>query len=232
MLTGSPYPLELTRTNRETRYAPHGFSLMELMLSIAIIAVLSGFLYAGLQQARRRADQLGCTANLKHISVASAAYSADHQGSWPDNRIDKENGNVVFMEQLLPYTGPILKYPDPAFRASPFVCPAERNTEPYSVYIVRSRGLSYAQNAFLQATAVAKKVGAKVSVPHASELMLYMDFQGHFLVDTSRLPDNIAAIKRRHGQFANAAFADGSVRQINLDQIPTTTPSRFWQGRD
>ncbi len=214
----------------------NGFSLLELMLSIVIVALLAGFLYTGMQQTRRRADQLGCTANLKQISAASAAYSVDHGGEWPENRIDKENGNVIFMESLLPYIGPVPKHPAPNFRASPFVCPAERLNQPgsTSVYIVRSRGLSYGQNAFLQATTSTKKVGPRIAVQYPSELVLYMDFQGHYLMDFDRLlqSDRIAQIKKRHGPFANAAFADGSVRPVDIDAIPTYAPSRFWQGRD
>lgn len=220
------------------RQALQAFTLIELLLVIALIAVLSALLFSAGHNARSRTDRVLCVGNLRQISTASIAYSADHQGQWPLNMIDDENGNKVFLEALLPYFESIPKKPASDFRKSPFICPAERKNAPNSgslhegVYLVRSRGLSYAQNSFLQATAANRRVGLRASVQYPSELVLYMDFQGHYLMDAGRLiqGERIQQIKERHGQMANAAFADGSVRPVDIDTIPTVLPARFWQG--
>ncbi len=237
-----------SRNRKETRNG--GFTLLELMLLILLLVVISSFLYGAIQNARKRSDQFHCVANLKQISVASLAYGADHHGDWPDNRVvdkvkEPNMDNVVFLESLLPYVGPIPKKPSAgmsrsAFRNSPFVCPAERLNEPNGSYVyqgvatVRSRGLSYGQNYYLQQTASKSRVGPRNAVQYPSELVLYMDFQGHYLMDYSRLiqGDRIELTEKRHGRMVNAAFADGSIRSVDIRTIPSQLPCRFWQGRE
>jgi len=64
--------------------APHrrGFTLVELLVSIAIIAVLIGLLFPALGFARQRSWDAGCLANMKHSSTAWQAYTVDH-GHFP-----------------------------------------------------------------------------------------------------------------------------------------------------
>ncbi len=215
------------------------FSLAELMLAIALLAVLAAFLFPVVQGVRKRSAQVQCVANLGQISTASAAYGVDHRGQWPDNGLHADSVNDVFVEALVPYFGRVPKTGESDFRRSPFICPAERSDMPDGayqkdgVYVVRSRGLSYAQNGYLHETAAASRVGLRTALEHPSALVLYMDFPKHFVLDISRLgKDNrVAQLKERHGERANAAFADGSVRPVAIDEIPTTRPSLFWQGR-
>jgi prepilin-type N-terminal cleavage/methylation domain-containing protein len=60
------------------RYA--GFSLIEVIVVIAIIAILIGLLLPTLQGARAASKSIACQSNMRQIGVAMAAYAAENAG--------------------------------------------------------------------------------------------------------------------------------------------------------
>jgi prepilin-type N-terminal cleavage/methylation domain-containing protein len=60
-----------------------GFTLVELLLVIVIVAVLCAFLFPVLASARKQARMTRCTINLRQLGMALRAY-ADDYGSLPD----------------------------------------------------------------------------------------------------------------------------------------------------
>ncbi|MEM6751208.1 MAG: type II secretion system protein [Planctomycetota bacterium] len=58
-----------------------GWSLVELLVTLAIIALLSSILLPALSAGRQSAQRTACLANLRSLGQAHAAYLADHNGA-------------------------------------------------------------------------------------------------------------------------------------------------------
>jgi len=56
-----------------------GFTLLELMIVVAIIAILAGILIPNFTHARAQAQTAACESNLRQIATAMELYYADNQ---------------------------------------------------------------------------------------------------------------------------------------------------------
>lgn len=65
------------------RWTAHGFSLIELLVVISIIALLVALLLPALSAARDASRQSVCLSNVRQIGVGLAAYTEDHKSVLP-----------------------------------------------------------------------------------------------------------------------------------------------------
>ncbi len=76
----------------------NGFTLVELLMVIAIIGVLIGLLLPALGKSRETAQDIRCKSNLRQIGIAATTHSADSEGLYCtgpfDNRSDKNWGAI------------------------------------------------------------------------------------------------------------------------------------------
>jgi len=60
-----------------------GFSMVEVIIVVAIIAVLASIIIPKMTQNRERAKLENCKGNLRHIMIAATLYSNEHNGTMP-----------------------------------------------------------------------------------------------------------------------------------------------------
>ena len=82
------------------------FTLVELLVTIAIIAILSGILLPALGKAKEVACRMACVNNLKQFGCAFSLYAVDYnnylspQGSHPTGN---KSDNISWANRLKPY---------------------------------------------------------------------------------------------------------------------------------
>jgi prepilin-type N-terminal cleavage/methylation domain-containing protein/prepilin-type processing-associated H-X9-DG protein len=100
---------------REFHMKRRGFTLVELLVVIGIIALLIAILLPALAKAREQAKSLKCKAQLRQIAIGLVNYSSSNQGSLPSwsswhaypdgsfgNPLDDAPGEG-WTEMLIPY---------------------------------------------------------------------------------------------------------------------------------
>ncbi len=130
--------------SRRTR----AFTLIELLLVVAIIAILAAMLMPALSSAAAKSRKAGCLNNLKQLELGCHLYAGDNDGRLPENlptisgglqntnvwvlgnmafRQDSTNTTLLRRSKLFPYASQTILYRCPADSSNVFGVPRVRS---------------------------------------------------------------------------------------------------------
>jgi prepilin-type N-terminal cleavage/methylation domain-containing protein len=111
----------------------HGFTLFELLIVIAITALLGSFLVSMLNGARERGKRAACKSNMRQAYLATVAYADDHDGKLPRTSFTENTDGSA----MIKHAGHIEKwgalYPDYLSTLDVLYCPSRKRTAFYSI---------------------------------------------------------------------------------------------------
>ncbi len=176
----------------------HGLTLIELLLVIAIIAILAGLLLPALSRAKAKGQSAVCQSSLKQLMLGWTLYSDDNNdrlagsiavrrvnqpGSWvPGNaRQDRTASNIM--------AGVMFRYA-PAVGA--YRCPADRATVTGEKGLLRTR--TYTFNGWMNSSVNAGTSGGWSPRDFKSmpQKMSRLWLKWRWNLNTSRAPENAA----------------------------------------
>lgn len=178
--------------------------IVDLLVIVAVVAILAAMVIPMLATAKRRAQNMNCVVNVKQISLASRLWEGDHNGAYPMSYYTTNDvlewpatTNIAVYFQAMSNELKSPKY---------LICPLDRKHVPATNWTTdfNDSHISYflnpdASEAYPQEVMSGDDNLAINGVPIKSGLVL--------------LPANAAIswTAERHGRVGNLSFADGSV---------------------
>jgi prepilin-type N-terminal cleavage/methylation domain-containing protein/prepilin-type processing-associated H-X9-DG protein len=87
-----------------------GFTLVELLVVIAVIAILAGLLLPALAGARAKSNAVYCLNNERQLALASLLYVGDYNDTLPYNLGADEIKATVAQNQFWNWTSPVMSW--------------------------------------------------------------------------------------------------------------------------
>ncbi len=241
-------------TRQPAGRARRGFTLVELLVVIGIIALLISILLPALNKARQRATTLACASNMRQIGLMFSMYVNDNQGWLPplnwkhdlDNSIPNHN-SYGMVHCLGPYMGhpewagtsttpPYIFLFDEnakaAFRRSVFVCPDYVPTG-YSIQPYLS---GVAESGYLISTSPTARDHtlprrfARARRPASSLIHVADSYQDYILKSRTELTQgkrHFDIYRHNNRSAANILFLDGHVGTFSANYILTNVTLRL-----
>lgn len=212
----------------------YGFSLTELLVTLAVVAVVLALLLPGLSRTRRGALESRCVSNLRQLGAALHLYASENQQRLPEAHETLEGGASRYWQVCLQYS-------DPSNAHSRGILPNENRAnikEIVTVYhcpanphrVGRWGSPNYAMNRAVGGSRLA-------NIPHPHQIVLLADagVRGDIQQDPRVGPDKwlcygtdaVGTFEWQRsvnfdvhsGRRANFLFIDGHVEGVARDEV-------------
>lgn len=215
------------------------FTLVELLIVIAIIAILAAMLLPAVSTARRRALEASCKNNQRQLGISLHLYATDHNDALPLNNYvyDVSTLNPITQSNswapgLAPYDLTPAKLRSSVLfpylqGVATFRCPADTSRVRKADDSVlpgaplRTRSYNLSQSISCDVAPTFKKL-TDINNPAPASLFTFIDTHEDAILDSVFGTPTLQSPYRdhwfdipanRHGQAANLAFADGHVER-------------------
>lgn len=211
---------------------PPAFTLLELLIVIAIIAILAGLLLPTLSEAKSKALRIGCVNNLRQWGIATLTFVTDNDDLLPKDGSSSGDATIEGWYVDLPRLLGMAPYHTMSWKTnagvepgvSLWICPANRK---------RSNGINlfhYCLNRHVNGTGVGNQAQYS-SLPRPERTVWLFDNGG---VGPVAQQNNVHTNLHSHG--ANFLFLDGHVARFanreywdfSLNKGRTNNPELVW----
>lgn len=203
------------------------FTLIELLIVVAIIAILAGLLLPALSKAREKTRSVNCKSNLKQIGTSVVSYCADYKGMIPCAIYTASSPWHSFEITLAPYLG--VRDIDPnntdtyGILLKLFHCPSDTQGKTTRSYIFSSsvfRGEGYSP-AHLSASRILAPSNTIAGTDYQ-----WKDGVGIGQWSSSCFIESPGSIskswfEKNHGKIENALYADWHVDSVSYADLTT-----------
>lgn len=220
------------------------FTLVELLIVIAIIAILASLLMPALKKARGKAKEISCASKLKQMSKSLYLYSDDSNGFLPQATTPAVKWAPQWCRQLGAYMGvrdasetsgnnadiaDLQKKPY-------FVCPAEKELDDIACpgWGITNYAYSVWAGDYVAATSVYRTIKL-AAVNNSSNKIIIMDAPGSFATSINsgwtwgyyKFANNygnslnlaLQIAPPRHDNGTNLLYVDGHAQRKNRNEI-------------
>ncbi len=182
--------------------ASKGFTIIELSVTIAIIAILMAMVIAGIGNVKERSASVRCASMVRQWGQAFTLFAAENGGTlptYPSSSATWQDGIAPYLVSLQGY---YISYPRFALRMQ-MHCP--KNTE---------IGWAYGTNRNLLAAYNSSPPKNLASIPRPSSFLIIAETDNDGVTTTEDNLNNGINYKR-HRTGSNIGFADGHVEFLS-----------------
>ena len=226
-------PLQVATDNSDRG----AFTLVELLVVVAVIALLSALAFSALRSAIETSRRATCAGNLKTLATGVLGYAGENNGFLPyslgNNLILGGPSSAPWFWAVGDYLGGQYTKAQEAdwskqktFRGLPscLYCPSAKretsNTTPYDI--------SYGINRQLVDKGQTNSPPTQwrvISVPRPSRMVLLADSMSYSEKTANAWRVTGGTVSKRHGTVANVAWLDGHVSRESLKELTNTS---YW----
>lgn len=191
------------------------FTLVEMMVVVAIILLLSAMLFPVFETAVGRAESLSCVSNMRNLGLAARLYADDYDDVIVPAMLSDGNGKRVCWDAT------IQAYVN---NRGLLVCPTDEYPRelPGVVCLPHSYGIN------LELAEVGGYAGSSLRLDHLDDpigTVLFCELNGerYCTHGVRYAQDGLARVAtRRHGDGSNYAFADGHAKWLRPESTEST----------